>query len=501
MRKKQIIWCSAFIATLFSITFSKDAVGSNMVNKTDSITPLRNAIEKAPDSLSLHEEFIKKSDLTSPALETQYTEWSSRFQQSAIVPYAFGMALGNRYDPRAKQWLLEAVKRHPSLAPAWQSLSFDAERWGDEETGNYYMGKAAEADPQSPDYAFYHASAHKRTNPAEYEERMLEVVRRFPDSQRAPQALYWLAHEAKDTTRKIELYKFCLDSFPPKEFRWTSSSMSDYYGLLLEKDPSQAIALAEKMIDLTEGNTSWQNQLLLAQQVNDVQRLLKEGKAKDAQAIMEEVKPTYSTRNMLTLLATKTIAEAGHVQQAYDSLLNVYSRAPLDEIYPHLAAYGEQLGKSADNMESDISAKINANAEPATDFLLDQYTDGEPISLESLKGKVVFITYWYPGCGPCRGEFPHLESVLAKYNRDEIVYLGINIAREQDGYVDDFMTGTGYTFIPLKEEDDRDKGNLDNRRAAPMNFLIDRDGRVVFSNFMINAKNESMFERMISLLL
>ena len=166
-----------------------------------------------------------------------------------------------------------------------------------------------------------------------------------------------------------------------------------------------------------------------------------------------------------------------------------------------LADYGSKLGKSTTLGKSDIQAKLDEEAVPATGFDLKQYLNPGTINLEDLKGKVVLLTYWFPGCGPCRGEFPHFENVLEKYDREEVVYLGINIAPEQDDYVIPFMEGTGYTFIPLHEEDGRNKGNLDNGRAAPVNFLINRKGEMVFSRFMINANNERTLERMIEVLL
>ena len=40
--------------------------------------------------------------------------------------------------------------------------------------------------------------------------------------------------------------------------------------------------------------------------------------------------------------------------------------------------------------------------------------DGRSHRLESYRGKVVLINFWYPSCGPCRGEFPTLQRVLDK---------------------------------------------------------------------------------------
>jgi hypothetical protein len=63
------------------------------------------------------------------------------------------------------------------------------------------------------------------------------------------------------------------------------------------------------------------------------------------------------------------------------------------------------------------------------------------------------------------------------------------------------MKSSGYSFIPLEDVEGREKGNLDNRNAAPMNFLIDRKGNLVFKDFRIDGQNEDVLESMITSLL
>ena len=167
-----------------------------------------------------------------------------------------------------------------------------------------------------------------------------------------------------------------------------------------------------------------------------------------------------------------------------------------------IASYGSKLGKKAEQTDADIWARLNANAQMATPFNgLKRYLTPGEASLADYKGKVVLLTYWFPGCGPCRGEFPHFENVVKKFKGQDLEYLGINIVSKQNDYVVPFMKGSGYSFTPLEEVEGRAKGNLDNRNAAPMNFLIDKDGRLIFSNFRTDGDNEDDLELMINLLL
>lgn len=111
------------------------------------------------------------------------------------------------------------------------------------------------------------------------------------------------------------------------------------------------------------------------------------------------------------------------------------------------------------------------------------------------------LTYWFPGCGPCRGEFPHFENVVRKFKGENEAYVAINIDSGQNEYVLPFVKGSSYSFTPLEDVKGGVKGNMDNRGAAPMNFLIDQEGRLIFSDFRTDINNEDELELMINTLL
>jgi thiol-disulfide isomerase/thioredoxin len=109
------------------------------------------------------------------------------------------------------------------------------------------------------------------------------------------------------------------------------------------------------------------------------------------------------------------------------------------------------------------------------------------------------VTFWFPGCGPCRGEFPNFEHVVRKFQGKDLVYLGINGIRDQDGYVESFMRGTRYSFTPLRGEEQVTKAYKVG--GYPENLLIDRDGRIVYAHFRTNGDSEIVLQRMIESLL
>jgi hypothetical protein len=82
------------------------------------------------------------------------------------------------------------------------------------------------------------------------------------------------------------------------------------------------------------------------------------------------------------------------------------------------------------------------------------------------------------------------------------VYLGINGIPKQDDYVLPFMAGTRYSFTPLRGTEAVTGPDGYAVRGYPANFLIDRDGRVVYRDFRAHDEESNLvLQRMIESLL
>jgi len=419
------------------------------------------------------------------------------------VRYSLGAVFSGSEDPRARPHLLEAVRMNPRLAQAWQMLSVDAERWGEQEKGLEYMNRAASAAPDNPDYAFYAASGLERVDRAKWVLASLEVGKRFPTSERGAQALYWLAERAPSDQERIAFAEQARAAFPPERFDWTESAMPGLFDAWLRKEPAKALELAKDLESkVKEGDVAaWKAGRTLAEQYIEVQKLLGEGKAAEAAPIVEAMRADrFSSNNArIALLKADVTARKGDVQAAYDGLLERMASTPEDSVGAALVGHGKALGKSAEQVTADVCARREAQAKPAPAFELLRYDTDKKSSLADYRGKVVLLTFWFPGCGPCRGEFPNFENVLAKFRGKDVAYLGVNTVPEQDDYVASFMAGTKYTFTPLHGDAaiSKDYGV----RGCPTNFLIDQAGRIVYRNFRTNDGNEILLQRMIESLL
>ena len=486
-----------------------------------ALTAALAAVEAAPDSLTAHEAVLRvhqtamranyqdRAVLAEPIIR-KYRAWLVRAPDSLGLNYGLGSLFYNLEDPRAKPYLLKVVELDPKQAKVFQMLSFDAERWGDERGASEFMHRASLAEPASPDYAFYYASGLGQVDPPKWEAASLDVARRFPTSERGAQALYWLGQRATTEAKRIAVWEQALAQFPPQKFSWTTSAMPGLFDAYLRTAPAKALAFAREMqrtgVKDNEAKqvAQWVDRAAFAQNFIDARAALAAGQPAKAAALLDKlpVDRRSSNAGMITLLRAEITAAAGDVPAAYDTLLKRHAATPEDQARAALAGYGAKLAKTPAQIEAEVWALRDAAAKPAPPFDLGLYSSDKKLSLASLRGKVVFVTFWFPGCGPCRGEFPNFENVVKKFAGTDLVYVGINGLPEQDDYVLPFMAGTKYSFTPLRGTEAVTGAEGYAVRGYPTNFLIDRTGRVVYRDFRASdAASELQLQRMIESLL
>jgi cytochrome c biogenesis protein CcmG/thiol:disulfide interchange protein DsbE len=114
--------------------------------------------------------------------------------------------------------------------------------------------------------------------------------------------------------------------------------------------------------------------------------------------------------------------------------------------------------------------------ETAPNFTLTTF-EGEQISLEDLKGKVVVLNFWASWCKPCEEEAAELETAWRIYQpRDDVVFLGV-----------DYVDTETEAMVYLEKFDVTYPNGPDLRtqisqafriRGVPETYIIDRDGKL-----------------------
>jgi len=462
------------------------------------IAAARSVVMRNMDSIRAHRIYIYKMGLDNPLLLPQYKKWIKKYPQNINIPLALGTVYFNAEMPQAREFLLRAAAIDPKNANIWFMLSGDAFNRGQASLQREYIKKATFADSSDAGYGYAYLTTFRDGNQDEYKKKVFEFAKRFPSDERGAQALYWLGEDAMDTNEKIKYFEQLRKLYPPKKFEWSASGMIGLADAYLQQKPENAYELANYMGD----SADWQIRKQVALQLIKINELQTQ-KNYEA-AVIELDKMTLPKFNyvdeFIALKKASLQAMSGDVETAYRNLAEKMAKLPTDRLNEAITSYGKELGKSDDEIKNDIKATMITKASAAYPFKLGVYGKRDSLSLNDLKGKVILLTFWFPGCGPCRAEFPYFQSVINKFKSEDVAYLGINVFPDQDSYVVPFLKNTKFSFVPLRGNPEFAEKNF-NVTSEPENFLIDKEDKIIFKNFTIDQKNQRSLELMIKSLL
>jgi thiol-disulfide isomerase/thioredoxin len=103
--------------------------------------------------------------------------------------------------------------------------------------------------------------------------------------------------------------------------------------------------------------------------------------------------------------------------------------------------------------------------------------NGNVVSSEQFKGKVVVVDFWATWCGPCRQEIPGYVELAKKYEKQGLVIVGVSLDQAGPEVVKAFGQRYGVSY-PLVMGDDEVQAKFGGMEAIPTTFLIDRTGNV-----------------------
>lgn len=112
----------------------------------------------------------------------------------------------------------------------------------------------------------------------------------------------------------------------------------------------------------------------------------------------------------------------------------------------------------------------------APDFVLESMT-GDSLSLEDLRGKVVFLHFWATWCPPCLIELPVLTRFVETLDKGEYTLLAVCVDNENPARIREFLGGWGAdvpTFLDPGGRLARKYGTL----RFPETYVLDRKGVV-----------------------
>ncbi len=115
--------------------------------------------------------------------------------------------------------------------------------------------------------------------------------------------------------------------------------------------------------------------------------------------------------------------------------------------------------------------------QPAPAFSLPAAT-GDPVSLDKLRGKVVYVDFWASWCAPCKRSFPFMNELQQKYGSRGLSVVAVNVDKKRSD-AERFLQATPASFTIVYDAAGTTPAAF-GVPGMPTSYLVDPAGRVVY---------------------
>jgi len=151
-----------------------------------------------------------------------------------------------------------------------------------------------------------------------------------------------------------------------------------------------------------------------------------------------------------------------------------------------LGAVAALTAFSSTGAAAGVTATQQSGAQ-APDFAgIDNWFNSAPLDLKQLRGKVVLVDFWTFDCINCVHTLPHVKDLYARYRDKGLVVVGVHTPEytfERDtGNLKKAIAKYGIEY-PVAQDNRYTTWNAYNNQYWPALYLIDQNGKIVYTHF------------------
>ena len=180
----------------------------------------------------------------------------------------------------------------------------------------------------------------------------------------------------------------------------------------------------------------------------------------------------FTARQLLTVLSVIVVAAMALTVVTRPIAPGPGTATPFPESTPFL------VGEPTEGLRpGDLAPELAVTRDDGSTFQLTDL-DGQPVRLEDLRGKVVWLNFWASWCPPCQAETPVLREMDEAYRDQGLAIVGVAVQETTVENVADYAARYELDY-PIAFDAYADIFRLYRVFALPTQFFIAPDGRIL----------------------
>ena len=124
---------------------------------------------------------------------------------------------------------------------------------------------------------------------------------------------------------------------------------------------------------------------------------------------------------------------------------------------------------------------------------------GEPLALDKLRGRVVYVDFWASWCAPCRRSFPWMNEMQQKYGAKGFTIVAINVDKKRAD-AEKFLAQIPANFPVVYDEAGVTPAAY-AVKGMPSSYLVDPRGNITYVERGFVDENKAPLEERVKALL